>query len=118
MSIDNSDVKLVIQWDILLLFDLMIQHMGWAGRKIGASMFVLFTPEWTRFKDPDEIEKRNAGFLSLIAVNAQLSNNNRPKALPKISHLSQVLDVKDKLNDSELVASELVAKSEGEFEIN
>lgn len=66
----------------------MVQRMGRAGRKGGASTFVLFTPKWTRLKDPDKIERRNAGFLSPTAVNAHLSDSNRPKALPKISPLS------------------------------
>lgn len=43
MGINNPDVKLVIQWDISLLFDLIIQRIGRAGRKGGASILVLFT---------------------------------------------------------------------------
>ncbi len=45
IGFDNPDVKLVIQWDIPLSFDLIIQCMGRAGRKGGASTFVLFTPK-------------------------------------------------------------------------
>lgn len=45
MGVDNPDVKLVIQWDIPLLFDSMIQRMGRAGRKGGALTFVFFTPK-------------------------------------------------------------------------
>lgn len=76
MGIDNLDVKFVIQWDIPLLFDLMIQRMGQAERKGWVSTFVLFTFKQIRLKDLDKIEKCNTGFLSLIAVKAQLSNNN------------------------------------------
>lgn len=66
--------------------------MGRARKKDGASTFIFFTPKWTRFKDPDEIKRRNAGFLSPIAVNTQLSDSNRPKVLPKINLLSQVFN--------------------------
>lgn len=40
-----------------------------------------------RIKNPDKIEKRRNDTTSTLA-NAQLSNNNRPKALPKTSSLS------------------------------
>ncbi len=113
MGIDNPDVKLVIQWDIPLSFDSMIQRMGRAGRKGGASTFVLFTPKWTRIKDPEEIEKRNAGLPSSTAVSAQLSDSNRPKALPKVSPLSQVLIAQDDCSDLESIAG-----TEAEFKIN
>lgn len=91
MGIDNPDVKLVIQWNIPLSFNLMIQHIGQARKKDGASTFVLFTSKWTKIKDLEEIEKRNVGPSFFIAVNAQLFDSNRPKALPKASPLSQVL---------------------------
>ena len=87
MGIDNPDVKLVIQWDIPLSFDSMIQRMGRAGSKSGASAFILLTPKWTRIKDPDEIENRKNDTTSTSA-NAQLLDSNRPKALPKTSPLS------------------------------
>lgn len=104
MGIDNPDVKRVVQWDLPLSFDSMIQRMGRAGRKGGASAFILLTPKWTRIKDPDEIEKRMNSALSTSA-NAQLSDSNRPKALPKNSPLSQVLNAaEEKLSDSESVA--------------
>lgn len=103
MSIDNPDVKLVIRWDIPLSFDFMIQRMGRAGRKGGASAFILLTPKLTRIKDPDEIEKRMNNTTS-TSVNAQLSDSNRPKALPKTSPLSQVLNAEDELSESESVA--------------
>ena len=50
------------------------------------------TLKWTRLKDLDEIEKHKAGSQFPNTVNAQLSDNNRPKSLPKISLLSQVLN--------------------------
>lgn len=77
MDIDNQARH---QWDIPLLFDLMIQRMGRDGKKGGASTFVLFTPKWTRLKDPDKIEKRNAGSLSPTAVNAQLLLQSTPSS--------------------------------------
>lgn len=93
MDIDNPDVKLVIQWDTPLLFDSMIQRMSQARRKGGASTFILFTFKWTRIKDQEEIEKRNAGLSFSTAFNAQLSDSNWPKTLPKVRLLSQVLSV-------------------------
>lgn len=51
-------MKLVIQWDIPLSFDLLIQKMGRAGKKGGDSTFVFFIPKWSRIKDPAEIENR------------------------------------------------------------
>lgn len=81
----------------------MIQRMGRAGRKGGASAFILLTLKWTRVKDPDETEKRMNTTTS-TSVNAHLSDSNRPKALPKTSLLSQVLNVKDELSESESVA--------------
>lgn len=48
MEINNSDIRLIIQWDISLSFDSMIQQMGRAGRKAGQlAMFILMTPKWT-----------------------------------------------------------------------
>lgn len=54
----------------------MIQRMGRAGKKGGASMFVFFIPKWTRLKDPDKIKKRNASSQSPTTVNDQLSDSN------------------------------------------
>ena len=86
--------------------------MGQAGRKDEALAFILLTPKWTRIKDPDKIEKRRND-TTFTSANAQLSNNNRPKALPKTSSLSQVVNVKDKLSDLESVA-----ELEGNFELD
>lgn len=82
MGINNSDVKLVIQWDLSLLFDSMIQCMGQTGKKGRASAFILLTSKWTRVKDPDEI-KRKMNSISSTSANAQLLDSNQPKALPK-----------------------------------
>lgn len=57
MGIDNLDVKLVVQWDFPLLFDSIIQQMGRAGRKGGQAFFLLFTPKWSKIKDPKEVEE-------------------------------------------------------------
>ena len=78
--------------------------MGRAGRKGGASAFILLTPKWTRVKDPDEIKKRiNSTFFT--SANALLLDSNRPKALPKNSPLCQILNVgEEKLSDLESVA--------------
>lgn len=81
MEIDNPDVKLVIQWDLPILFDSMIQKMGCAGRKSGYFYFVLFNPKWTMVKVKKEITNRSNKTTS----SAQLSNNNCPKALVKAS---------------------------------
>lgn len=112
MGIDNPDVKLVIQWDIPLLFDSMIQRIGRAGKKDRASAFILLTPKWTRIKDPDEIEQK-MNKTNSTSANAQLLDSNRPKTLPKTSLLSQVINVKDKLSDSKSVP-----KSDCDFELD
>lgn len=109
MGINNPDVILVIQWNIPISFDSMIQRMGRAGQKGGASVFVLFTPKWTKVKDPDEIEKRKTRVPSFTSVNAQLSDSNRPKASP----LSQTLSAEDTFSDSESTAGSEVSSEAG-----
>lgn len=118
MGIDTPDMKFVIQCNIPLLFNLMIQRMGQAKRKGGTLMFVFFILKWTRLKDPNKIKKRNGGFLSFIAVNLYLSNSNRPKALPKICLLSQVINTKNDLIDSKYITLESTAESKCKFEID
>lgn len=104
MDIKNPDVKLIIQWNLPLLFDPMIQHMGRARKKGGTSAFILLTPKQTRVKDPDEIEKIINSIFSTSA-NAQLLDSNWPKALPKNSSFSQMLNVEEeKLSDLKSVA--------------
>lgn len=86
IAINNPDIKLVIQWDIILSFESMIRRMGRAGRNGAQSTFVLFTPNWSRIDDSEEIEKRstrnptNASVSSAAATYSQLSNSNRPRA--------------------------------------
>lgn len=113
MGINNPDVKLVVEWDIPLLFDSMIQRMGRAGRKGGASAFILLTPKWTKIKDPKEIGQRgkNTNSTSATSANAQLSDCNRPKA--KTSPLSLVHNVEDELSESGSVAG-----SEADYELD
>lgn len=114
MSINYPDVRLVIQWDIPLSFDLMIQRIGRAGKKGGASVFILFTPKWTKIKDPDEIEKRINGTPSSTSANTQLSNSNCPKPPSKVSPLSQVVNA----NEGDLSDSESIAGSEADLNFN
>lgn len=59
MDINNLDVKLIIQWELPILFDSMIQRMSRAGRKDGYFYFVFFSPKWTIVKDKEEITKRS-----------------------------------------------------------
>lgn len=106
MGIDNPDIRLVIQWDLLLSFDSMIQRLGRAGRKGAQAHFVLLTPKWTQVKDPEEVRQRLAKRNS---SNAELSNTNRPKAI-KPSPLSQQID------PNEISDVESNAGSEPEFE--
>lgn len=47
MAIKNPDVKLVIQWGLLLSFESMMQRMRCAGIGGGQSTFVLLTPKWS-----------------------------------------------------------------------
>lgn len=79
MGIDNPDVKLVIQWDIPMSFDSMIQCMGRAGRKEAQSTFVLFTPNWSKVIDANEIEIQKSK-KDNTSRSAQLSDSNRPVA--------------------------------------
>ncbi|MCJ1471186.1 hypothetical protein MMC07_009834 [Pseudocyphellaria aurata] len=97
MGIDNPDVLLVIQWDLPLFFDTMIQRMGRAGRKGGASAFVLLTPKWTMIKDPLEIKQRIESRLQrsstgagAVAASLLSASMNRPMAAG-ISPLSQIV---------------------------
>lgn len=60
MGIDNPNVKLVIQWDILMSFDSIIQQIRRAARKSGQSTFIFFTPKWSEIKDPKEISSCEA----------------------------------------------------------
>ncbi len=70
--------------------------------------FILLIPKWTCIKDPEEIEKRSqntsSGSASTISANAQLSNNNCSKVLPKASPLSLVHNVENELSNSESIA--------------
>ena len=92
----------------------MIQCKGRAGRKGGASVFILFIPKWTKIKDPDEIEKRINGTSSSTFVNAWLSNSNRPKPPSKIIPLSQVVNA----NEGDLSNSESIAGLEVDLDID
>lgn len=104
MSINNPDVKLVIQWDIPMFFNLMIQQMGKTNRRDRVSIFLLFTSKWTKIKDPVKIEKCTNRTFSSTSTNAQLSNNNHPKLLFKISFLNQVVNANDNLSESKSIA--------------
>lgn len=67
MGINNPDIKLVIQWDLPIIFDSMIQRMGQAGRKGNKqAYFILFTPKWTQVTGPEEVEKRIKNGLTLL----------------------------------------------------
>ena len=74
--------------------------MGRARQKGRASVFILFTPKWTKIKDPNKIEKRKARALFFTLVNAQLSDSNRLKA----SLLSQIVNAKNSFYDLEWTA--------------
>lgn len=107
MGIDNSDVKLVVQWDFPLLFDSMIQQMGRAGRKGGKETFLLFTPQWSKIKDQKDVEERKSkNTKDATAANTQLSDKNRP-----ISRMNQVLNANDDVTDADqMLAQRLVQK--------
>lgn len=97
MGIDNPNVKLVVQWDFPLSFDSMIQRMGRARRKGGQAFFLLFTPKWSRIKDPKEVEERKSkNSKDATAANAQLSDKNRP-----ISRMNQVLNADNELSEAD-----------------
>ena len=105
MGINNSDIRLVVQWDIPTTLDAMIQRLGRAGRDGNQSFFVLITPKWTNIKDPKELEQRQNKSAP------QLSNDNRPKAHP----LSQFVDA-DSLSDQESVAESEAESDSGDVD--
>lgn len=113
MSINNPDVKLVIQWDIPMFFNLMIQQIGKTDRRDRASAFLLFTSKWTKIKDPTKIEKCTNRTFSNTSINAQLSNNNHSKLSFKISFLNQVVNANDNLSKLESIA-----RSETDLDFN
>lgn len=45
ISINNSDIRLNIQWDIPTTLDIMIQRLGKADRDSNQSFFVLIIPK-------------------------------------------------------------------------
>lgn len=57
MSIDNPDIRLIIQQDLSIRFDAMIQCMGRAEKKSQQSTFLSLTPKQTQVKSPEKIEK-------------------------------------------------------------
>ena len=87
-----------------MTFDSMIQQMSRVGKRGGAFVFILFTPKWTKIKDPTKIEKCINGTPSSTSANAQLSNSNCPKLPSKISPLNQVVNCNDDLSESESIA--------------
>lgn len=81
--------------------------MGRVESKCRALCFLLFISKWTKINDLEEIKQRSnkPNSASTILANAELSNSNRPKVLPKASALSLVQNLEDKLSDSEFVTS-------------
>lgn len=45
IGIDNLDMRLVVQWDLILSFDSIIPRMSRAARKKGQATFVLLIPK-------------------------------------------------------------------------
>lgn len=83
--------------------------MDRAKKKDWASFFKLFMPKWSCIKNSKEIRKwsNNTSLVSAFttSANAQLSNSNHLKLLPKGSLLSLVHNGKEELGDLELVTS-------------
>lgn len=113
IKIDNLDVRLVIQWDVPLSFDTLIQRIGRVG-KIGVlSTFVLFLPTWMQIDNQVKIERQFLTALNGTKTAASLLlDSNQPRAL-KPNPLSQVVDA-----TKDVLDSELVAKSEAEFDFD
>ena len=73
----------------------MIQRIGRAGKKGGQAFFQLFTPKWSKIKDPKKVEEQKSkNSKDVTAINAQLSDKNRP--IPKIN---QVLNTDNELSE-------------------
>lgn len=106
MDMDNLDIKLVIQWDLPLSFNLIIQRMGRAGQGAVQSTFVFFIPEWSRIDDLEEIEKRST---KKEAENSQLLNSNRPRAQKpsSMSKFGAEEDVSDSESESDADLAEI-----------
>lgn len=115
MGIDNPDVCLVIQWDILILFDLMIQKMGRAERKDAQSTFVFFLLKWLRIEANSDKIKKQVAHMDLCADSASLQQASSislgAKAQKPNHSLSQVLDIDTDVSDTEFVA-ESIGESE------
>lgn len=101
MSIDNPDIKLVIQWDLPISFDAMIQRMDRAGRKGGQAVFVLFTPKWTRIKDQAGLDERLAKQNKLSQSISTLAASQKPAKPVNPNPLSQAVGVEDASDTSE-----------------
>lgn len=111
ISIDNPDIKLVIQWDFSLLFDSMIQQMGHVKRKKGKATFYLFIPKWSKIIDQKEIEEQKLkNSKDRTTANAQLSDKN-----PPISKMNQKLNVNDNVTNAD---SDTSSKADSEANLD
>ena len=105
MDIDNPNVKLILQWDFFLSFDLMIQRISHVGRKRSKATFALFIFKWSKIKNPDKIEKQlSKTSKTVTSRNVELSDSNGPISQAKISPLNQVLNADNDTSNIELVA--------------
>lgn len=87
--------------------------MGRARKKKAPSIFVLFTPKWTKIEvDSNKFEQQlalmNFSFTGVAADAKATLQALRSRAIVKPSLLSQVIDA-----DKNISNSEFVAKSEG-----
>ena len=74
----------------------MIQQMGHIGKKEGKTIFLLFTPKWSKIKDQKEVEEsKSKNSKDITTINAQLSDKNWP-----ISRMNQVLNTNDNVTNA------------------
>ncbi len=100
IGINNPDIRLIVQCDVPISFDVMIQRMGRVSRKGESSTFVLLKPKKTQVKDPTEMEDRVAKKRSRPVTGKFIPAAN----LSNPSFLGQRIHINEKEFDTESLA--------------
>lgn len=83
IEINNSNIRLVIQWDLPINFDSMIQCISRAGNKRGQATFILFIAKWTQMKNTIELEQCLAKYTNIVNANSLLFDSNKSQVSSK-----------------------------------
>lgn len=96
-------------------FDSIIQQMGRAGKKAGASVFILFIPKSIKIKDLREIKKRISGAFLLFQQTPSFKRIINCLKLPiKMSLFNKIVIINRDLSNSKSIA----VKSEADLDLN